>query len=70
MPPEIQSNTITPESVAIQVMQENVELAQRYAGGDMAALSALQDKALGLAAGRLNEQAVKDTLQRKLGASI
>ena len=70
VPPETESDTITPESIAIQVVQENVELAQRYAGGDMSALSPLQDKALALAAGRLDEQAVVDTLQRKLGASI
>ena len=70
VPPEINSDTITAESIAIQVLEENVELAQRYAGGDVSAFSLLQDKALSLAAGRLDEQAVRDTLQRKLGASF
>ncbi len=70
MPPESQSDILTPEAIAIQVLGENVELAQRYAGGDLTVLSTLEDKALALAAGRIDEQAVKDTLMRKLGASI
>ena len=69
MPPESDSDTLTAESVAVQVIEENQELAKKYASGDMAVLSILQEKAAKLAAGRLNEQTVKDTLMRKLGAS-
>ena len=36
----------------------------------MTVLSTLQDKAVQLAAGRVKEQEMKDTLMRKLGASI
>lgn len=68
--PETESETLTPESIAIQVLQENGELAGRYAGGDLTVFATLQDKALALAAGRLDEQTVKDTLLRKLGAGI
>ncbi len=67
MPPEPDSDTLTPEALAIQIIQDNPELAQKYAGGDMAALSVLQEKALKLSAGRANEQEVKNTLMRKLG---
>ena len=70
MPPETDSDTLTPESIATQIIQENQGLAREYAAGDMAALSLLQDKALALVAGRLSEQDVRDTLMRKLGASI
>ena len=70
MPPEADSDTVTPEALAMQVIKENTELAESYAGGDLGALSVLQDKAVQLAAGRVNEQSLKDTLMRKLGASI
>ena len=70
VPPEPASETITAESLAIQIIQENNELAGRYAGGDLTALETLEEKALALAAGRLSEHEVKDTLMRKLGASI
>ena len=70
VPPEHQSDTLTPESIATEVLHENIELAKQYAGGDMTVLSVLQAKALALAAGRVNEHEVKDTLMRKLGASI
>ena len=70
MPPETDSDTVTPEALAVQVIEENTELARDYAGGDLGALSLLQDKAVQLAAGRVNEQTLKDTLMRKLGASI
>ena len=70
MPPETNSDTSNPESIAIQVLEENSDLAQKYAGGDMAVLSALQAKAVALAAGRFPDQEVQNTLMRKLGASI
>ncbi len=70
MPPETQSDTLTPESIAIQVLEENLELSKQYASGDIAVLSTLEAKALALAAGRVDAQAVRDTLMRKLGASI
>ena len=70
VPPEIESDTIHPDAIATQVIEENQELANQYAAGDVAALSLLQDKALTLAAGRVSEQELKDTLQRRLGASI
>ena len=70
VPPETNSDTVTPEALAVQVIEQNAELAKSYAGGDLGALSVLQDKAVKLAAGRVNEQALKDTLMRKLGASI
>ena len=69
MPPETDSDTVTSEALAVQVIEENTELAKQYAGGDLGVLSILQDKALQLAAGRVNEQTLKDTLMRKLGAS-
>ncbi len=68
--PESESDTMTPESIAIQVITENQELTKKYAGGDMAVLSILQAKALELAAGRVNEAALKDTVMRKLGAGV
>ena len=61
---------MTPESVALQVITENQELARQFATGDLTVLGQLQDKALALAAGRLDEHQVRDTLERKLGASI
>ena len=70
MPPETDSDTLSPDSIATQVIQENQALAREYAGGDMAVLSVLQDKARLLSAGRVPEQELKDTLMRKLGASI
>ena len=70
MPPETESNTLTPDAIATQVIQENQDLAGQFAAGDMAAFSTLQAKALALAAGRVSEHEVKDTLQRRLGASI
>ena len=69
MPPDTNSDTLTPEALAVQVIEQNSELAKKYAGGDLGALSLLQDKAVQLAAGRVNEQTLKDTLMRKLGAS-
>lgn len=69
MPPETNSDTLTAEALAMQVIEENSELAKQYAGGDLGALSVLQGKAVKLAAGRVNEQTLKDTLMRKLGAS-
>ncbi len=69
MPPEPESDTLTAESVALQVITENEDLARKYASGDLAVFSVLQEKAVKLAAGRLNEQTVRDTLMRKLGAS-
>ena len=70
VPPESHSDTLTAESLAVQVISENQELANRYAAGDMTVLGALQEKAAKLAAGRVREQEMKDTLLRKLGASI
>ena len=70
MPPEPESDTLTADSVALQIIQENQDLARQYASGDLTVFSALQEKAVSLAAGRLDEQTVRDTLQRKLGASI
>ena len=69
MPPESDSDTLTAESVALQTIEENQELAKQYASGDLAVFSVLQEKAVQLAAGHLNEQTVRDTLMRKLGAS-
>ena len=69
VPPESESDTITPESIAVQIITENQDLARQFAAGDLTVLGVLQDKALALAAGRLNEHDVKDTLERKLGAS-
>ena len=69
MPPESDSDTLTAETVALQVIQENQELARKYAAGDMTVLGTLEEKAAKLAAGRISEQTVKDTLVRKLGAS-
>ena len=70
MPPEPESDTLTAESVALQTIEENQDLARKYATGDLTVFSELQEKAIRLAAGRLNEGTVRDTLQRKLGASI
>ncbi len=70
MPPEPESDTITADSIATQVITENADLAKQFATGDLTVLGQLQDKALALAAGRLNEHEVKDTLERRLGASI
>ena len=53
----------------MQVITDNQDLARQFAAGDLTVLATLQDKALALAAGRLNEHDVKDTLERKLGAS-
>ena len=53
----------------MQVIQENPELSRKYASGDMTVFGALQEKAAKLAVGRISEQALKDTLMRKLGAS-
>ena len=69
MPPESDSDTLTAESVAVQTIEENQELAKQYASGDLTVFSVLQEKAVKLAAGRLDEQTVRDTLMRKLGAS-
>lgn len=70
VPSEPESDTLTAESIAVQVIQENADLAQKYAAGDMTVLSALQEKALGIAAGRVKPQELQNTLVRKLGASI
>ena len=67
--PESKSDTVTAESLAVQVIQENQELANKYAAGDLTVLSTLQEKAARLAAGRVKEREMKDTLIRKLGAS-
>ena len=69
MPPESESDTLTSEAVAVQVIQENADLAGKYAAGDMTVLNALQEKALKIAAGRLKPQELQNTLMRKLGAS-
>ena len=69
VPPESHSDTVTAESLAVQVIDENQELANRYAAGDLTVLGALQEQAAKLAAGRVKEQEMKDTLLRKLGAS-
>ncbi len=69
VPPESQSDTVTAESLAVQVIEENADLAKRYASGDLSVLNTLQEKALQLAAGRVKEPELKDTLMRKLGAS-
>ena len=69
VPSEPSSDTVTAEAISIQTIQENPELAKRYAGGDIAVLGELQDKALQIAAGRVKEHELKDTLARKLGAS-
>ena len=53
----------------MQTIQENEELAKQYAGGDLTVLGTLQDKALQIAAGRVQAHDLKDTLARKLGAS-
>lgn len=70
MTPETQSQTLTPESIAVQVMEEHPRLLERYAGGDLAALTLLEQEATKLAAGRVDEKTLADTILRKLGASI
>ena len=69
VPPESDSDTLTADSIATQVITENQDLARQFATGYLTVVGTLQDKALALAAGRLNEHEVKDTLERKLGAS-
>lgn len=69
MPPEPESDTLTADSIAIQVIQNHADLAQKYAAGDMTVLPALQEKALEIAAGRVKPQELENTLVRKLGAS-
>ena len=69
VPPESQSDTSSAESIAVQVIEENADLAKQYASGDLTVLNTLQEKALQLAAGRVKEPELKDTLMRKLGAS-
>ena len=68
VPPEPQSDIITPESLAIQIIEENQDLVTSYGGGDAEALGVLEAKILRLGAGRVNEQSLKDTLVRKLGS--
>ena len=70
MPPESESDTLTAESIAVQVIQENADLARKYATGDMTVLGALREKALGIARGRVPAKELENTLVRKLGASI
>lgn len=70
MPSENQSDTLTPESIAVQVMEEHPHLLRRYSGGDLEALTLLQQEATKLAAGRVEPETLADTLMRKLGASI
>lgn len=70
VPPENQSDTLTPESIAVQVMEEHPNLMKRYAGGDLEALTILQQEASKLAAGRVDEKTLSSTIMRKLGASI
>lgn len=69
MPSESESDTLTAEAVAVQVIQENADLAGKYAAGDMTVLPALQEKALKIAGGRLKASELENTLVRKLGAS-
>ncbi len=69
MPPELNSDAVTPEALVIQVLQENQDLATQFAGGDPAALNALEQKVVQLGAGRLSEHELKDTLMRTLGGS-
>ena len=69
MPPEPHSDTVTAESLALQVINENQELANQYAAGDITVLDSLMERAARLAAGRVSEHEMKDTLVRKLGAS-
>ena len=69
MTPESNSDTVTAESLAVQVIEENQDLAKKYAAGDITVLNVLQEKALKLAAGRVKEPELKDPLMRKLGAS-
>ena len=66
---ESESDTLTPEALAIQVITENPELTKKYSTGDLGVLSVLQAKAAQLSGGRVNEAALRDTLMRKLGAS-
>jgi Asp-tRNA(Asn)/Glu-tRNA(Gln) amidotransferase B subunit len=70
VPSQPESDALTAEALAVQVIEENPDTVKKYSGGDMAALSALQTKAAELAAGRIPEQELKNTLMRKLGASI
>jgi Asp-tRNA(Asn)/Glu-tRNA(Gln) amidotransferase B subunit len=70
VPPESESDTLTAEALAVQVIEENPDAAKKYAGGDLAALGVLREKAVALAAGRINEKELENTLMRKLGASI
>jgi hypothetical protein len=67
---ENESDTMTPESIAIQVITENAELTQKYSQGDLAVLTVLEAKALELAQGRVSEQVLRETLLRKLGAGV
>ena len=69
VPPESESDTLTAEAVAVQVIQENTDLAGKYAAGDMTVLAALQEKALKIAGGRLDSTELENTLLRKLGAN-
>ena len=70
MASEPESDTMTAESIAVQVIQENADLAGQYAAGDMTVFGALREKAMGIAAGRVKPQELENTLVRKLGASI
>ncbi len=70
MPPDNESETLTPESIAVQVMEEHPNLVKRYSSGDLEALTLLQQEASKLAAGRVDDKTLADTIMRKLGASI
>ncbi len=70
VPSDSENETVTAEAVAMQVISENQETVRKYSAGDLAVLSILQEKALHAAKGRLSEHELRDTLMRKLGASI
>ncbi len=64
------SETLTPESIAVQTIQDHPDLVKKYAAGDLSVLGTLQERAQKLAAGRVSEKEVKETLLRKLGAGL
>ena len=70
VPTEPESDILTADSIALQVIQNHADLAEKYAAGDMTVLPALREKALEIAAGRVPPQELENTLVRKLGASI
>ncbi len=66
-PDPTENQTVSAESLVVQAMQEVPDAVERHVRGDTSAFAQVQERAVALAKGQLNEAELRNALASKFG---